>query len=147
VNVHGLDLLAAAIADAIDELVPAPRRFGLVGLSFGGIVTGRAASARLGPRVALLALIGAGGLGLQPEQELPPLRGLPREATGEERSAAHRHYLTALMIADERRAGELAVALHEMNVTRSRFRLGDVPESPALVEVLGARGPAAVGHR
>lgn len=137
VDVEDLDILATAVADAIDHLVPAPRRFGLVGFSFGGIVAGRATSARLGPRVALLALIGAGGLGLTDGRQPPRLRAVPPDASWEERSVAHRHNLAALMLADECRADELAAVLHEANVAHSRFRLGDVPSSPALVDVLG----------
>lgn len=137
VDVDDVDVLAAAVADAIDDLVPAPRRFGFVAFSFGGIVAARATSARLGSRVALLALIGAGGLGLRSKHEPPPLRAAPRDGSWEERAAAHRHNLAAFMLADDRSADELAAVLHEMNVTRSRFRMGDVPSSRALVEVLG----------
>jgi pimeloyl-ACP methyl ester carboxylesterase len=137
VDVDDVDVLATAVADAVEQLVPAPRPFGLVAFSFGGIVAGRATAARLGPRVALLALIGAGGLGLRSAFE-PPLRAVPRDASWPERAAAHRHNLAALMLADVRRADALAVVLHEANVARSRFRLGDVPSSPALVEVLDA---------
>ena len=136
-DVDDVDVLAAAVADAIDHLVPEPRRFGLVGFSFGGIVAGRATATWLAPRVALLALLGAGGLGVRSEHEPAPLRPVVPGASWEERSAAHRHNLAALMLADERRADELAAVLHEANVTRSRFRMGEVPSSRALVEVLG----------
>lgn len=137
VDVAGLDVLAESVADAVDHLVPPPQRLGLVGFSFGGMVGGRATAARLGPRVALLALIGAGGLGLRSEQE-PALRAVRRGAPWEERSLAHRHNLAALMLAEERSADELSAVLHEENVNHSTFRMGDVPSSPALVEVLGA---------
>jgi pimeloyl-ACP methyl ester carboxylesterase len=134
-----VDVFGAAVADAIDHLVPAPARFGFVAFSFGGIVAGRATSARLNSRVALLALIGAGGLGLRSEHE-PTLRAVPRDGTWEDRAAAHRHNLAALMLGDDRCADELAAVLHETNVTRNRFRMGDVPSSSALLEVLGSIG-------
>jgi hypothetical protein len=38
----------------VDRSEPAPVRFGFVAFFFGGIVAGRATSARLNPRVALL---------------------------------------------------------------------------------------------
>lgn len=136
-DVDDLDVLAVAVADAIDVLVPPPTPFALAGFSFGGMVAVRASAARLDRRVALLALIGPGGLGLRSDQEPAPFRSAPRDAPWEERLAAHRSTLAALMLADERRADELAAVLHEANVTRSRFRMGDVPTSNALVEVLG----------
>ena len=64
------------------------------------------------------------------------MRSVPADATPQERAAAHRHNLAVLMIADEHRVDDLAVLLHEANVTRSRFRLGDIPSSAALIEVL-----------
>ncbi len=134
-DIDGLDVLVTAVEEAVEQLVPAPRAVGVAGFSFGGIVAGRAA-ARLGPRVALLALIGAGGIGLQAVQDTPPLQAVPADGSGLERAAAHRHNLAVLMIADERRVDDLAVLLHEANVKRSRFRYGDVPSSTALLEVL-----------
>jgi pimeloyl-ACP methyl ester carboxylesterase len=136
VDLAGLDLLAAAIGEAIEQLVPAPRRFGVAGFSFGGVVVGRAVAARLDRRVALLALIGAGGLGVASSSDVA-LRAAPRQAPWEERSAAHRHNLAALMLAEPDRADELAAVLHEHNVRHNRFRLGDVPSTSALVDVLG----------
>ena len=120
VDVAGLDVLAAAIADAVDHLVPTAQRLGLVGFSFGGMVAGRATAGRLGPRVALLALIGAGGLGLRSEHE-PTLRAVPRGAPWEERSRAHRHNLAALMLAEERSADELAAVLPEDSLTAQQL--------------------------
>ncbi len=136
-DLDDLDVLVTSIVEAIEQLVPDPQPFGLAGFSFGGIVSGRAA-ARLGSRLAMLAVIGAGGLGLAAVQDTPPLRAVPANGTWPERAAAHRHNLAALMIADEQRVDDLAVLLHEANVTRSRFRYGDLPSSTALIEELGS---------
>jgi pimeloyl-ACP methyl ester carboxylesterase len=139
IDVDDVDVLVGATAEAIEHLVPAPQRFGLVGFSFGGIIAGRA-TIRLGSRVALLALIGAGGLGLVGAGDALPLRAVRPDADWAGRAAAHRHNLTTLMLADERSADELAIVLHDANVSRSRFRLGQVPASSTLVEVLGSIG-------
>jgi pimeloyl-ACP methyl ester carboxylesterase len=136
-DVGALDLLAASVADAVDHLVPAPARFALVGFSFGAMVGVRATAARLAPRVALVALIGSGGLGVRSEHDQPPLRAVARDADAHQRAEAHRHNLRALMLADASRADDLAVRLHAANVSRSRFRMGEVPSSRAVVEVLG----------
>lgn len=136
-DLGGLDALATAVADAIDQVVPVPQRLGLVGFSFGGIVGVRAIAARSARRVVLVALIGSGGLGVSTGQAPPALRAVPRDAGWDERSAAHRHNLGALMLAGEGAADDLATVLHEVNVSRNRFRMGELPESPALVEVLG----------
>ena len=92
----------------------------VVGFSLGGLVAGLWAQAVPG-RFARLVLVGSPGLSAE---LLPPLDLwrwdlLP---AGPARDAVHRHNLLTLMLAREKSATPLAVALHAANVERDRLR-------------------------
>lgn len=97
-------LLGAAVVD-------------VVGFSFGGVV-GAHLSAFYPELVRQLVVVGSGGLDTPKNQlDLRPIRGL----AGQERQAAHRHNLLALMLHDPASAGELALHLQELNTSRGRL--------------------------
>lgn len=69
------DSLANVVAAALDVLVPPPTGMDLAGFSFGGIIGGLVA-ARLGRRIRILTLLGAGGLAsAQPDLDFRVIPG------------------------------------------------------------------------
>ena len=133
---HTADRMADLVAAGIDWMLPPPAVFDLAGFSFGAIIGGLVA-ARLGARVRTLALLGPGGLGLEPA----PPRALLRLEPGMGPEAirhVHRENLRTLMLADPESADELAVTLQIDNVRRARFKSGTIPVSDALLRALPA---------
>ena len=133
---HTADGMANLVAAGIDWMLPPSAVFDLAGFSFGAIIGGLVA-ARLGARVRTLALLGPGGLGLEPA----PPRALLRLEPGMGPEAVrhvHRENLRTLMLADPERADELAVTLQIDNVRRARFKSGTIPVSDVLLRALPA---------
>lgn len=113
--------LAGVLATGLHQLLGNPASVDVVGFSFGGVV-GAHLSAFYPELVRQLVVVGAGGLDTPKNKlDLRPIRGL----AGQERQAAHRHNLLALMLHDPASAGELALHLQELNT--SRGRLNPVP--------------------
>ena len=120
----------------LDRLIPAPHEILLAGFSFGGIVGGLAA-ARPGSRIRTLVLLGSGGLGLPP-LPTPGLLPVTSAMAPDEITHAHRENLCRLMIADPRKADDLAVLVHMDNLRRARFKSGTIPSSSVLLNALPA---------
>lgn len=131
---HTAEALAAVVSTGVDQMVPPPETLDLAGFSFGGIVAGLVA-ARLGPRVGTLALLGPNGMAL-PREPLPALRRPGAAMAPGEIAQVHRDNLAALMIADPARVDDLAVRVQLDNVRRTRFRVGDIPDSDVLLRAL-----------
>lgn len=131
---HTAEALAEAMCAGIAEVVPAPELLDVAGFSFGGIVAGLVA-ARVGARVRTLALLGPNGMAL-PREPLPVLRRPGAAMTPAEVVEVHRDNLAALMIADPARVDDLAVHVQLDNVRRTRFRVGDIPDSDVLLRAL-----------
>lgn len=128
-NVWGI---AALIAQGLEDLLgPAPE-YHLTGFSFGAVVAGHIA-ASYPERICSLTLVGAGGLGL-PRSPIPYVK--VRNTTGEDRLAAHRKNLAALMFAEPARIDELALEIQSWNSDRARLRSTDVMEPSALRDAL-----------
>jgi pimeloyl-ACP methyl ester carboxylesterase len=140
---HTAEALAALVSEGLDAMVPPPERLDLAGFSFGGIVAGLVA-ARLGTRVRTLALVGPNGMAL-PREPLPALRRPTPAMTPAEITQLHRDNLAALMIADPRRVDDVAVHVQLENVRRTRFRVGDIPDSDVLLRALPAVRARVVG--
>lgn len=93
-------------------------RVDLVGFSFGANIGGHAA-AELGTALRSLTIVGAGALGVA--RGVTPLVKI-RDKQGEQRVAAHRANLAALMIKDPARIDPLALAIQEWNTVHARTR-------------------------
>jgi len=147
-GVETAEALADIVSSGLDDVVSPPAPVGLVGFSFGGIIAGLVA-ARQRDRVRTLVLIGAGGLALGAAPTRPLARVTPDMTLAEAR-AAHRQNLEILMIADPAQIDEAAVDVQMENVRRTRFKIGTIPFSDALVRALpriSARLVAAWGAR
>lgn len=116
----GLPELAASLHAGVDALLGPGARLAVGGFSLGSLVAAELAS-RLGARATACLLVSTGrSLGI-PYTTMPPLiswRGLPED----ERMAAHRRNLAALMLADPGRVDALAVQLQATNTVRARYR-------------------------
>ncbi|MEZ5910726.1 MAG: alpha/beta fold hydrolase [Hyphomicrobiaceae bacterium] len=143
------DIAAEAYVDrvhsAVDEIVPAPERVHISGFSFGGMI-GAAVAARLGPRLASLALVGTAGfprkeirdLGLVGRRKLAEALG--REPSEAEVRAMHSDNLAKLMIWDPAKIDVTAIDIQAANVARTRFDsrrlswMGRMPEFLAAIQ-------------
>jgi pimeloyl-ACP methyl ester carboxylesterase len=128
-------------------------RADLVGFSYGSNIAGQIAAA-LDTRLRTLTLVGGAALGV-PRNPTPLTR--VRDKQGEERIAAHRANLAALMIADPARIDGLALAIQEWNTVHARFRSRGFATTPLLKQALaqttlpvtliwGERDQVAVGR-
>ena len=133
---HTAPGLADLVASGLDVILPPPTELDLAGFSFGGIVAGLMA-ARLKRRIRTLVLLGAGGLAL-PRAATRPLLRIQPGMTHDESRQAYRENLQALMIASADKVDDLAVSLQIDNLRRTRFKVGDIPQSDTLLKALPA---------
>ncbi|HJM92500.1 MAG: alpha/beta fold hydrolase [Alphaproteobacteria bacterium] len=127
---------AEAIADLVfhglKEVQGPDAQVHIAGFSFGGVIAGLLA-ARAGDRVRSLTLIGTGGLG-------PPNRSVKlvsvRDRTGDDRLAAHRENLLALMLGNPASVDALALEIQEQHSNLTRLNSGSMWISPVLLEAL-----------
>lgn len=123
------------IADVLSEglrIILGAARYRLVGFSFGALVGGFLAR-RDAARVESFTLIGAGAMGLRRE---PTVLEKVLGRQGEERIAAHRANLAALMFADPARIDDAAVAIQDWNTWHARLRSRPFAGTTALRDVL-----------
>jgi pimeloyl-ACP methyl ester carboxylesterase len=125
--------IAAIIAHGIDEVIPPPQLFDLVGFSFGGILGGHLAALH-GERIASATLVGPGALGLQ--HGVVALERMRPEMTEEERAGTQRHNLGQLLIADPANIDDLAIHIQTENVRRGRTRSRQFAVTDVLAQVL-----------
>jgi len=129
----GVDEIAAALADGLDQLLPGPHAFDLAGFSFGGMVGTTVAHLRPG-RIRRLVLVGVTSLGLI-RQDMP-LQRWRLESDPVRRLAMHRANLELLMVAS-RNDDPDAVALHARNVERARFNGKEAARTTRIRDLLG----------
>jgi len=109
--------IAAVIAAGLRRLIPSEVPLDFIGFSFGGVV-GAYFAALYPELVRRLILVGTGGLDTPMGRiELRRVRALE----GEERRAAHRDNLLALMLHHPTSADDLAVYIHDTNGARARL--------------------------
>jgi pimeloyl-ACP methyl ester carboxylesterase len=109
--------IASVIASGLRRLIPAELPLDFIGFSFGGVL-GAYFAALYPERVRRVILVATGGLGTPMGHiELRRVRALE----GEERRAAHRANLLALMLHHPRSVDELALHIHETNGSRARL--------------------------
>jgi pimeloyl-ACP methyl ester carboxylesterase len=116
--------IAEIVARGIDQVIGPETSYDLVGFSFGASVGGHVGLLH-GARMRSLTLVGAGGL-IRPHT--PMVHERVRDKTGAARVEAHRTNLARTIIADPANIDELALAIQEWNVSRTRL------DSPALVQ-------------
>ena len=116
--------IAGIVARGIDQLIGPQASYDLVGFSFGASVGGHVGLLH-GARMRSLTLVGAGGL-IRPHT--PMVHERVRDKTGAARVEAHRTNLARTIIADAANIDELALAIQEWNVSRTRL------DSPALIQ-------------
>jgi 2-hydroxy-6-oxonona-2,4-dienedioate hydrolase len=130
---HDADAIVAPLTDGLRALLGS-RPCDLVGFSFGSIVASFVA-AQAPQLVRQLVVMGAPVLPLRSGKgvTLAPWRHLSTQAL---RNAVHRENLLALMLHRPDSAGELAVALHAMNVPRDRMRRRRLVTTDAMARAL-----------
>jgi pimeloyl-ACP methyl ester carboxylesterase len=111
------DAISAVIAEGLGRLVAPALPIDVIGFSYGGVVAAHLA-ARRPELVRRLVLVDTGGLDT-PMGHLA-LRGF-RKLAGEERRAALRNNLLALMIHDPANIDALALHLQEVDSLRARM--------------------------
>lgn len=143
----GFDLWSYArlVTEGLRHLLGPGQRYDLAGFSFGGVISGHIAALDARDGANLLrsfTLVGAGGLGLRRD---PFTLTSVRSKQGEERTAAHRANLAALMIADPARIDALALRIQAWNSDHSRLRSPRlVPEGALRDAVREATAPLSV---
>jgi len=114
------EAVAEVVADGLKSVV-GTRRFHLICFSWGSVV-GSLAATQLGSQVKSIMLVGPASLGrMDHAPNKIKLRSRSREMTAEEIGNVNRENLAQLMIYDRTRIDNMAVALQDMNVTRSRY--------------------------
>jgi pimeloyl-ACP methyl ester carboxylesterase len=109
--------IASALASGLRRLIPDELPLDFVGFSFGGVV-GAYFAALYPELVRRLILVATGGLDTPMGHiEMRRVRALK----GEERRAAHRSNLLALMLHHPASVDELALHIHERNGVRARL--------------------------
>jgi pimeloyl-ACP methyl ester carboxylesterase len=117
--------IAEIVAMGIDQVLGREASYDIVGFSFGASVGGHVGLLH-GSRMRSLTLVGAGGL-IRPHT--PMVHERVRDKTGSARVQAHRTNLERTIIADPAKIDELALAIQEWNVSRTRL------DSPALIRL------------
>lgn len=132
---HTAEKLASVIVEGIDQLIPAPAQFDLVGFSFGGLLGGHV-GAMMGKRVRNLVTVAPGGLGIARTTERPPLAKIRPHMAEDELVAAHRHNLSIIMFHDADKIDDLALYLQQETVKRARVKSPVIARTDTLARVL-----------
>lgn len=134
----------AAIAESLSEHIdglPVSPRFSIAGFSFGAWVAGHMLAHRRN-QVDRMIMVGAGGLG-RVNSRRNAMRSWRFAQNGEERMAAHRHNLQAMMLARPDAIDETAILIQAQNAEATRFRHG-LANDPMLLKDCLERWPVSV---
>ena len=124
--------VAVALAAGLAELLGPERRYDLAGFSFGANI-GTHLAALEGAHVRSHTIVGAASLGFpRPPVELEKIR----DKRGDERLAAHRRNLAALMLADPVAIDDEALIIQEWNTEHARLRSRGFASGTSLKEQL-----------
>jgi 2-hydroxy-6-oxonona-2,4-dienedioate hydrolase len=132
---HSAEQLSGIIAVGIDQLIPAPAQFDLVGFSFGGLLGGHVGSI-MGKRIRNLVVVAPGGLGITRTGERPPLAKIRSHMSEAELVEAHRHNLSIIMFHDATKIDDLALHLQRETVKRARVKSPLIARTDTLARVL-----------
>jgi pimeloyl-ACP methyl ester carboxylesterase len=137
-----VDWMAETVAAGAREVLGSGVDFGVVGFSFGSVISSHMPAFAAG-RMRQLIVVAYNRLGLW-ELRRPPMRNWRKARTRDELEAAQRFNLGALLIYDPARIDDLAVHLQIENTRRSRIRSLDVAKSHDLpARLQGAGIPVA----
>lgn len=128
-----LGLRSLAVREEID----------IVGFSFGASVAGALAK-RLGGQARHLVVVSAGHLRLS-KAPIAPFAAWRHLPTEEERDAAHRRNLHAMMISRMERIDDLAIHIQRENTSRRRLKTDDITKSHPLRPILDELDCPVVG--
>ena len=124
--------IASVIALGLRRLIPAERPLDFIGFSLGGVV-GAYFAALYPELVRRLIVVATGGLDT-PMGHIEMRR--VRTLQGDDRRAAHRANLLALMLHDPASVDELALHIHEINGVRARLNPTPLVLPDKLISVL-----------
>jgi pimeloyl-ACP methyl ester carboxylesterase len=133
IEASGIEEIVDATAYSIDRLIGAGKAIDLGGFSFGGLVASRLAASR--GHVRKLAVIGTAGHGLESRYTLE-MRNWRLARAPEALWSALRNNLAALMIHDPRDIDTLALEVHRVCCTATRFRSKTISRSSLLAPIL-----------
>ncbi|MEO4044851.1 alpha/beta hydrolase [Hoeflea sp. CAU 1731] len=134
----------AAIAETLSKNIdglPVLPRFSIAGFSFGAWVAGHMLAHRRN-QVERMIMVGAGGLG-RVNSRRNAMRSWRFAQNSEERMAAHRHNLQAMMLARPDAIDETAILIQAQNAEATRFRHG-LANDPMLLKDCLERWPVSV---
>jgi pimeloyl-ACP methyl ester carboxylesterase len=123
--------VARIVADGIDQIIGSETGFDVVGFSFGGTMAACVGALR-GKRVRSVTIIGSSGVGSGSSVRLEKVRHLE----GQERRDTHRTNLGRLMIADQAKIDDLAIAIQDWNTVRSRLKTPAISRSGAILTAI-----------
>ncbi len=127
------DTLAPMLRRGLDELL-ADRDYDLVGFSFGGLTAGLIA-AEGPPGLRRLALVSSAAMGLM-NREIA-YRSVRGVTDSDERLAALRYNINALMLHDPASIDDLAIEVHEYGASRQSRRARHLVRSEVMFELSG----------
>ena len=116
------------------QMLRASEKVSFIGFSFGGMAAALWLAAY--PQDATnLILVGSPGLGIKSPHRVP-LKGWRHLPTEDMQTEAHRHNLLGLMLHDESKLDELAMAVHRLNVARDRMPRRRLSGTPIVANAL-----------
>lgn len=115
------EMMAEAVVQGLDRVVPEATPYALVGFSMGANMAALVATLQ-SRDLRTVVTVGAGGLGVS--ERIPGLRKWRPDLPREELDRRHRHNLGVIMFRDPSRIDDLAVYLQRENGLRMRFRGG-----------------------
>jgi 2-hydroxy-6-oxonona-2,4-dienedioate hydrolase len=127
------EAVAMRLLEGIEQLVPHGAPIDIVGFSFGGVMSGHVA-ALLGERLRTLVMVGPGALGVSRTNIM--LLKWAEEPDPERIRQMHRTNLALLMIADESRIDDLAVAIQQEGTRHARVKSRRLANTDALAQAL-----------
>jgi len=125
------------VVASFERIVPADSTFGLVGFSFGAVISA-AVARRLEGRISALSLLGPGGFGIPAGRDvsLLPVPSAAEDAAGH--AAAVAHNLGSFMLSRAPSPDDPVVLLQSKNIARARFDSRKISFQERLVDDLKA---------
>lgn len=138
------ELYLDAVADGLREALPANQPFGLVGFSFGAVVSA-ALTGLLEGRVGRLSLLGPGGFGVPVGRRVELLQVPDPESDPEGHRSAVAHNLGQFMLSRIPAPDDRVVDLQSANIARLRFDSRKISlQHRLLADLAGFSGPLQV---
>jgi pimeloyl-ACP methyl ester carboxylesterase len=134
------ETIAPILAEGLRIALPRVAGYDLAGFSFGALCAGHLAALDQ-ERCLSLTVVGAGALGFE---RSPTTLVKVRQLEGTDREEANRHNLAALMIADDTRIDDVALAMQDLHTRRARFKSRGWANTDSLKQAIAqSRAPLA----